>query len=252
MRFDNANYAAAASSAGSTPVTRPKARTNARNNTGNETLRQGRVFALVPGEVHNTKLVVSGIISICAQNAYVLIDSGSSTMCTHVYPVCDVLIGDMTLYVDLLPLSIDHFDFPPPYLISFMKARKLLRKGCRGYLCSVMPISLDSTSVEAIPVVCEFPDVFPNDLPGNLIDREIEFTIDIILGTQPISKTPDEIVALWMKNALFLVDRSELGLDAEAMGDSRGVDVWHVCMGPNEDILVFSEESYKVNFGMKA
>ena len=53
-------------------------RTNARTNIGREPLRQGRVFALVPGDVQNTELVVSGIISICAQNAYVLIDSGST------------------------------------------------------------------------------------------------------------------------------------------------------------------------------
>ncbi|KAL7234091.1 hypothetical protein ACSBR1_017647 [Camellia fascicularis] len=31
-------------------------------------------------------------------------------ICAYVYPTCDIIIGDMTLYVDLLPLSIDHFD----------------------------------------------------------------------------------------------------------------------------------------------
>ncbi|GMP93694.1 hypothetical protein CsSME_00043419 [Camellia sinensis var. sinensis] len=40
-----------------------------------------------------------------------------------------------------------------------------------------------SANVETIPVVCEFPDVFPNDLPGELINREIEFTIDEVPGT---------------------------------------------------------------------
>lgn len=39
-------------------------------------------------------------------------------------------------------------------------------------------------------MVCKFPDVFPNELLGDLIDREIEFTIDVVPGTQPISKTP--------------------------------------------------------------
>ncbi|XP_028116259.1 uncharacterized protein LOC114314025 [Camellia sinensis] len=77
-----------------------------------------------------------------------------------------------------------------PYLISFMKAKKLLRKGCRGYLCCVMTESLDIASVETIPAVNEFPDVFPNDLLGDLIDWEIEFTIDVVPETQAISKTP--------------------------------------------------------------
>ena len=49
--------------------------------TGKEPMRQGRVFALVPGDVQNTETVVIGIHSICTQNAYVLIDSGS----THSY-----------------------------------------------------------------------------------------------------------------------------------------------------------------------
>ena len=46
------------------------------------------------------------------------------------------------------------------------------------------------STVENITVVSEFSDVFSNELPGDLIDREIEFTIDVVLGTQPISKTP--------------------------------------------------------------
>lgn len=45
-------------------------------------------------------------------------------------------------------------------------------------------------NVENIPIVNKFLDVFPNELPGDLIDREIKFTIKVVPGTQPISKTP--------------------------------------------------------------
>ena len=31
---------------------------------------------------------------------------------------------------------------------------------------------------------------FPDDLPGDLVDREIEFTIEVLPGTQPVSKAP--------------------------------------------------------------
>jgi hypothetical protein len=37
-------------------------------------------------------------------------------------------------------------------------------------------------------VVCDYPDVFPNDLPGMPSDRDIEFVIELQLGTTPISK----------------------------------------------------------------
>ena len=45
-------------------------------------------------------------------------------------------------------------------------------------------------SLEHIPVVCEFPDVFPEELPGLPPDREVEFAIELIPGTAPISRRP--------------------------------------------------------------
>jgi len=38
--------------------------------------------------------------------------------------------------------------------------------------------------------VCEFPDVFPEELPGLPPQREIDFEIELILGAQPIFKAP--------------------------------------------------------------
>jgi hypothetical protein len=44
--------------------------------------------------------------------------------------------------------------------------------------------------LENIPVVCEYPDVFLDDLPGMPPDRDIEFVIKLQPGTAPISKRP--------------------------------------------------------------
>jgi hypothetical protein len=44
--------------------------------------------------------------------------------------------------------------------------------------------------LEAIPVLCEFPDVFPEELPGMPPDWEVEFVIELLPGTAPISKRP--------------------------------------------------------------
>jgi hypothetical protein len=41
-----------------------------------------------------------------------------------------------------------------------------------------------------IHVVRDFPDVFPEELPGKPPDREVEFVIDLLPGTAPISKRP--------------------------------------------------------------
>jgi hypothetical protein len=45
-------------------------------------------------------------------------------------------------------------------------------------------------AIKDLPVVCEFPDVFPDDLPGLPPDRDVEFKIELIPGTAPISRRP--------------------------------------------------------------
>jgi hypothetical protein len=44
--------------------------------------------------------------------------------------------------------------------------------------------------VEKIPIVCDYLDVFPDELPGMPPDRDIEFAIELQPGTAPISKRP--------------------------------------------------------------
>ncbi|WVZ97023.1 hypothetical protein U9M48_042590 [Paspalum notatum var. saurae] len=44
--------------------------------------------------------------------------------------------------------------------------------------------------LKKIPVVCEFPDVFPEELPGLPPDREVEFSIELLPGTAPVSRRP--------------------------------------------------------------
>jgi hypothetical protein len=45
-----------------------------------------------------------------------------------------------------------------------------------------------ATNLEEIPAVCDYPDVFPDDLSGMPPDRDIEFVIELQPGTAPISK----------------------------------------------------------------
>ncbi|GJS51835.1 zinc finger, CCHC-type, retrotransposon gag domain protein [Tanacetum coccineum] len=60
----------------------------------------------------------------------------------------------------------------------------------RGFLASIKDTSLDGPRLESHLVVRNFPDVFPDELPGLPPEREVEFTIDLIPGAQPISKAP--------------------------------------------------------------
>nr|GEV37158.1 putative reverse transcriptase domain-containing protein [Tanacetum cinerariifolium] len=43
---------------------------------------------------------------------------------------------------------------------------------------------------EDVPIICDFPEVFPKDLPGLSPPRQVEFRIDLILGATPVARAP--------------------------------------------------------------
>ncbi|KAA0066451.1 ty3-gypsy retrotransposon protein [Cucumis melo var. makuwa] len=77
-----------------------------------------------------------------------------------------------------------------PKVISAMKASKLLSQGTWGILASVVDIREPEVSLSSEPVVREYPDVFPDELPGLPPPREVDFAIELESGTAPISRAP--------------------------------------------------------------
>ena len=75
-------------------------------------------------------------------------------------------------------------------MISAISDRCLLQKGCKGYLAHVVDTRSSEVGLEDVPVVREFPDVLPDDLSGLPPEREIDFPIDLVPGTGPISLPP--------------------------------------------------------------
>ncbi|GJX75613.1 putative reverse transcriptase domain-containing protein [Tanacetum coccineum] len=68
-----------------------------------------------------------------------------------------------------------------------------------GFLASIMDTSSDGPSLETHPVVQDFSNVFPEELLGIPPEREVEFGIELILGTQPISKAPYRMAPIELK-----------------------------------------------------
>ncbi|GJZ86365.1 hypothetical protein Tco_0657975 [Tanacetum coccineum] len=72
----------------------------------------------------------------------------------------------------------------------------------------------DEKRLEDIPVVKEFPDIFPEDLPGILPVRQVEFQIDLIPGAAPIARTPYRFYRLVLlhkrKGEVYLIKLQEL------------------------------------------
>jgi len=84
-------------------------------------------------------------------------------------------------------------------VISALKATKLLRHGCREFLTTLIDKKHKEVRIEDIAVVREYPDVFPKELPGLPPNREVEFSIDLLPGTRPISKAPYRMAPAGMK-----------------------------------------------------
>ncbi|GKD70141.1 putative reverse transcriptase domain-containing protein, partial [Tanacetum coccineum] len=79
-------------------------------------------------------------------------------------------------------------------IISCTKTQKYIEKGCQLYLAQVTSKKAEDKSeerrLEDVPFVREFPEVFPEDLPGLSPTRQVEFQIDLVLGAAPVARAP--------------------------------------------------------------
>ncbi|KAK8916912.1 hypothetical protein KSP39_PZI022412 [Platanthera zijinensis] len=75
-------------------------------------------------------------------------------------------------------------------LISSFKAIKKLRKGCEATLVMIKGTKVVTCEPTAVPVVRDFLEVFPEELPGLPPSRDVEFTIDLVEGAKPVAKAP--------------------------------------------------------------
>ncbi|XP_070003315.1 uncharacterized protein [Nicotiana sylvestris] len=78
-------------------------------------------------------------------------------------------------------------DYVPSRVISYLKAQRIVGKVCLSYLAFVRDVNVETPTIDSVPVVRDFLDVFPVDLSNMPLDRDIDFGIDLVQGTQPIS-----------------------------------------------------------------
>ncbi|XP_070009846.1 uncharacterized protein [Nicotiana sylvestris] len=141
---------------------------------------------------------------------HVSLPVGDSIIMHRVYRWCLVTICGYETRVDLLLLGIVDFDvilgvdWLSPYdatLDCHVKTMTLAMpglprhktdgwEGCEAYLVFLRDVSVDTPTVESLLVVRDFSDVFVADLPGMHPDRDINFGIDLVPGTYPISIPP--------------------------------------------------------------
>nr|GFC87618.1 putative reverse transcriptase domain-containing protein [Tanacetum cinerariifolium] len=87
-------------------------------------------------------------------------------------------------------------------IIFAMQARTLLSHGCEGFLATIHDTTSDVHSIHDQPIVSKFPDVFPDELPGIPLICEVEFSIELIPGAEPISKAPYRMAPIELKESI--------------------------------------------------
>ncbi|KAL8095247.1 hypothetical protein AgCh_036633 [Apium graveolens] len=119
-------------------------------------------------------------------------------------PDCDVVIEGRYFNADLIPFKLGEFNviLGMDWLSNHeaqIEYEEIVSQGCEAYLAHVKDIEKEPVRIEDIPVVIDFPNVFPDELIGLPPDREIKFMIDLAPGTEPVSKTPYRMAPVEMK-----------------------------------------------------
>ncbi|XP_073152960.1 uncharacterized protein [Henckelia pumila] len=212
----------------SQPSQRHHSQTSSRGHSSLRPRAQGHVFAhnQEQAEANNDRMI-AGTFSLCGFPACVLIDTGAShsfILARFVkryslsYVSLDVLLvvstpmGQEALAKRLVmsctldfeeqwliairglssfvPRMVMRGIFMVSPVVSALKACRALESGEEGYLIYAIDASLERPDIQDIPVVSEFSDVFPNEIPGLPHVREIEFGIELMPGTTTISRAP--------------------------------------------------------------
>ncbi|GJY37556.1 putative reverse transcriptase domain-containing protein [Tanacetum coccineum] len=88
-------------------------------------------------------------------------------------------------------------------IISCTKTQKYMQKGFPIFLAHVTAKEVEDKSekkrLEDVPIVRDFPEVFPEDFPGLPLTRQVEFQIDLIPGAAPVARAPYRLAPSEMK-----------------------------------------------------
>ncbi|GJV72045.1 putative reverse transcriptase domain-containing protein [Tanacetum coccineum] len=130
---------------------------------------------------------------------------------------CTLNILNHPFNIDLMPVELGSFEAiigidwlvsnqgyeARLHIISYTKTQEYMLKGCPVFLANVNTKETEDKSekkrLEDVPIIRDFPDVFPEDLPGLPLTRQVEFQIDLIPGAAPVARAPYRLAPSEMK-----------------------------------------------------
>ncbi|RVW14646.1 putative serine/threonine-protein kinase PBL3 [Vitis vinifera] len=192
----------------------------------------GRGFALTPTELEDDSLLVEGNLLLIES------PMGTNSRVDRICKGCVITLADRTLKVDLRILDMIGYDvilgmdwlmvyralidchhrriifcLPDGFEVCFVGGKcvslpfsqsdlyyqYVLRKGSINFLTCLHSKEKAQKDITEISVVRKLQDVFPNELPGLPPHREFDFSIEVYLGTDPISVSPYRMAPLELK-----------------------------------------------------
>ncbi|KAJ9561902.1 hypothetical protein OSB04_007062 [Centaurea solstitialis] len=134
--------------------------------------------------------------------------NGVTLVADRVFRDCSLVLDNHDFLVDLISIDICGFDvvIGMDWLIknrAVIICYERMVQGCTSFMAYVLDATKEVKKiVKDVPIVGEYPDVFPDDLPGLPPDRQVEFRIDLVPGASPIAKTPYRLAPAEMKEMM--------------------------------------------------
>ncbi|GKE13897.1 putative reverse transcriptase domain-containing protein [Tanacetum coccineum] len=187
----------------------PKLKNNNRGNQGGNGNALAKVYAVGRAGTNPDSNVVIGTFLLNNRYASILFDTGA---------VRSFMSTTFSSQIDITPTTLDHYydvELADERIISFdviicmdwlakyQAVIKYMLKGCPIFLAHVTTKETEDKSekkrLEDVPIVRDFPKVFPEDLSGLPLTQKVEFQIDLIPGAAPVAQAPYRLAPSEMK-----------------------------------------------------
>ncbi|GJX46676.1 putative reverse transcriptase domain-containing protein [Tanacetum coccineum] len=126
---------------------------------------------------------------------------------------CTLILLNQPFKIDLMPIKLGSFDvvidmdWLSKYHARIICDEKVVHIHIDGETliiqAQVMEKKSDEKRLEDTPVVREFPEIFPEDLPGLPPVCQVEFQIDLIPGAAPVARAPSKLAPSEIHEKLF-------------------------------------------------
>ncbi|GJR92152.1 putative reverse transcriptase domain-containing protein [Tanacetum coccineum] len=177
----------------------PRLRNNDRGNQAGNDRAPAKVY-VVGNAGANPDNVVAGTFLLNNRYAYILFDTGADR---------SFVSTAFSSQIDITPSTLDHYydvELADGRIIGLNTKRSLCKYMERGFpifLAHVTAKEVEDKSEkkrnEDVPIVQDFPKVFPEDLPGLPPTRQVEFQIDLVPGAAPVARAPYRLAPSEMK-----------------------------------------------------